>query len=202
MRREGHNKGKLILAMRMTPILYLPGFNSGPQSEKSARLRQRFPQLRALGYDSWDPERGAGQIAAALDPLLAARPLLVGSSLGGFWAYQFANRHGLACVLLNPCMTPEVTLRPYIGAVEHMYSGERGELTLAHLCKYAGYRVAGNARCTVLHETGDQLIPYQESVQHFAGRARLILLPGGDHSFTDLAAAMREIDALLAPDEG
>ena len=178
------------------PIIYLPGFNSGPQSEKSARLKLHFPQLVAASYDSWDPDRGFQQIDALIRPVLQHQPLLIGSSLGGFWAYQFAKQYALRCVLLNPCMTPEVTLRTCIGNVENMYSGEKGILTLEALLKYPGYRLPGTARCTVLHEKGDEVIPYQESVENFEGKAKLVLLEGGNHRFVNLDVAIREIEVM------
>ena len=182
------------------PIVYLPGFNSGPQSEKSAQLKLHFPGLVAATYDTWDPDNGFKQIDALLRPLLQDQPLLVGSSLGGFWAYQFAKKYDLKCVLLNPCMTPEVSLKPSVGKVENFYTGATGILTLEDLLKYPGYRGAGAAleltQCTVLHEKGDEVIPYQESVENFAGKAKLVLLEGGNHRFAQLDVAIREIRQL------
>ncbi len=181
--------------MDKSPI-YLPGFNSGPQSEKSAQLKLHFPGLEVITYDSWDPDHGYRQIDAIIRARLNHSPLLIGSSLGGFWACQFAKKYALDCVLLNPCMSPETTLRPYIGEVENMYSKEKGMLTLDHLLKYAKYRLSGYARCTVLHEKGDELIPYQESVENFSGKAKLVLLEGGSHRFEQLSHAIGEIRLL------
>lgn len=185
------------------PIIYLPGFNSGPQSEKSIQLKLHFPGLVAAIYDTWDPDHGFKQIDALIHPLLQDHPLLVGSSLGGFWAYQFAQKYALKCALLNPCMTPEVSLRPSAGKVENFYTGATGILTLDDLHKYPGYRLTANApcmahtRCTVLHEKGDEVIPFEESVKNFAGKAKLVLLEGGNHRFAQLDVAIREIRELL-----
>jgi predicted esterase YcpF (UPF0227 family) len=182
------------------PIVYLPGFNSGPQSEKSAQLKLHFHGLVAATYDTWNPDNGFKQIDTLLRPLLQDQPLLVGSSLGGFWAYQFAKKYDLKCVLLNPCMTPEVSLKPSVGKVENFYTGATGILTLEDLLKYPGYRLTGAAlgpmHCTVLHEKGDEVIPYQESVENFAGKAKLVLLEGGNHRFAQLDVAIREIRQL------
>ena len=178
-------------------LIYIPGFNSGPQSEKSAQLKLHFPQLIVASYDSWNPDNGYRQIDALLRPELDKNLVLVGSSLGGFWAYQFASKYGLKCVLLNPCMSPEVTLRPFVGAVENMYSKEKGILTAEYLLRYAAYRFSGNARCTVLHEKGDELIPYRESVENFTDRAKLVLLEGGSHRFVNVHRAIEEIETSI-----
>lgn len=180
------------------PIIYLPGFNSGPQSEKSILLKVHFPELIVALYDTWDPDQGYQQLETLIASHLEQDLVLVGSSLGGFWSYQFAKKHGLKCVLLNPCMTPEVTLRPFVGKVENIYSGQQGHMPLENLLKYSSYRLQGNARCTVLHEKGDELIPFQESQDNFEGKAKLILLEGGNHRFTALPVAIEEIRKLQA----
>src|SRR5690606_8671048 len=98
---------------------------------------------------------------------------------------------------LNPCMHPEITLKPDIGIVENMYTGEKGTMDEGDLLKYGQYRLTGEpAECVVLHEKGDELIPYQESVANFEGKAKLVLIEGGNHGFEHLQAAIEEIRAL------
>ena len=182
-------------------LVYLPGFNSSPLSEKSHQLRQEFGELHCAEYDSWHPDRAAQQLQSLLRPMLADAPLLIGSSLGGFWAYHLAAQHGLRCVLINPCMQPERSLHHAIGAVQNMYTHETGTLTVDDLARYPAYRHAQPvpaAMCTVLHEQGDEVIPYQESVTNFSGQARLITPAGGNHRFTQMPLLYAEIRRLLA----
>jgi len=179
-------------------IIYLPGFNSGPQSEKSQRLKHTFPQLIVADYDTWNPDRGYIQLEALIAPYLGDDLVLIGSSLGGFWSYHLAGKHGLKCVLLNPCMTPENTLKPFVGEVRNRYSGQIGYMSEDDLRKYRNYRFSGNPICTVLHQQGDELIPYQESVANFSGKARLILPEGGSHDFESLLTAIDEIRQICA----
>lgn len=170
-------------------ILYLPGFNSSPASEKSSLLRQHFPAVLVADYNTWNPHISYAQLNALIAPLQHQGLVLAGSSLGGFWAYHFASQYHLPCLLINPCMQPENSLQRYLGAVENFYSGERGLLTPEDLAAYQQYRMDGQpSRLTVLHEQGDELIPYQESVRNFVGKARLILPGDGHHRFarTDL----------------
>ena len=94
-------------------------------------------------------------------------------------------------------MQPEETLRPYIGEVKNMYTGDRGVMEASDLSRYDGYRFTGEAAGVVLHEKGDELIPYQESVAHFDGKAKLVLIEGGSHSFEHLDRAVEEIRTLL-----
>lgn len=177
------------------PLVYIHGFRSSPLSEKSRAFKRIFTDITLATYDTLHPEVGSRQLDTIVGKLKS--PVLVGSSLGGFWAFQLAKKYALSCLLLNPCMTPEATLRPDVGLVTNMYTGEQGVMTEADLLKYDDYRVPGEpAACVVLHEKGDALIPYQESIANFEGRARLELIEGGSHGFEHLDVAVAEIDRL------
>ncbi|MCB5191663.1 hypothetical protein LG198_13070 [Methylobacillus arboreus] len=179
-------------------IVYMPGFNSSPASEKSRLLREHFPLVAIPEYNTWDPDISHAQLGEVIQPLARAGVLLAGSSLGGFWAYQFASRYRQPCLLINPCMHPEQSLQRYLGEVENFYTHERGILTETHLAQYRKYRFAGKpSRVTVLHEQGDELIPYQESVQNFSGKARLILPGGGNHRFARTNLIVESIKQML-----
>lgn len=185
----------------MRSIIYLPGFNSGPQSEKSVILAQAFPGLRLADYDTWNTAHGYEQLESLIQPLLVDKPILIGSSLGGFWAYQFACKYQLPCLLINPCMHPENTLSQYIGKVENFYTHKTGIFTEQDVARFADYRFVGSpAACTVLHEKGDELIPYQESMANFSGRARLILPEGGNHRFAQVQLILDEIKLMCEQD--
>lgn len=185
--------------MNSNRLVYIHGFRSSPLSEKSRAFQQIFPDITLATYDTLHPDIGFRELDAIVQKALAHRPILIGSSLGGFWSYQLAKKYALTCVLLNPCMTPEKTLRPDIGLVTNMYTGEQGVMEEADLQKYANYRLQGEPpECVVLHEKGDELIPYQESVANFEGKAKLILIEGGSHSFEHLDIAVGEIKRLLA----
>lgn len=178
-------------------MIYIHGFRSSPLSEKSRAFAEVFPDITLASYDTLHPDFGFVQLNKIVSAQLAQNPILIGSSLGGFWAYQFAKKYSLRCVLLNPCMNPEVTLKPDIGLVTNMYTGEQGMMEESDLLKYEEYRLAGEpSKCVVLHEKGDALIPYQESVKNFRGKAKLVLIPGGSHSFEHLDAAIKEIRRL------
>ena len=179
-------------------LIYIHGFRSSPLSEKSRALRKIFPDIILASYDTLHPDAGFAQLDAIVRGALPRRPVLAGSSLGGFWSYQLAKKYGVPCVLLNPCMQPEVTLRPYIGEVKNMYTGERGVMDESDLLRYDAYRVPGAAECVVLHEKGDELIPYRESIANFEGDAKLVLIEGGSHSFEHLEMAVTEIRALFS----
>ena len=102
-------------------LIYIHGFNSSAQSFKARLLRERMTAL-GRGGECACPELAhrPAQAMAQLEALLAAapaaaRPALIGSSLGGFYATWLAEQHGLRAVLVNPAVRPWELLRDYLG---------------------------------------------------------------------------------------
>ena len=117
-------------------ILYIHGFNSSPLSTKARQLEavmQRLglaDQLRVPALHH-HPRQAIAQLEAAIAELGA--PLLVGSSLGGYYATCLAERHGLKALLVNPAVTPHKHFDGYLGTQRNHYTDETWELTLDHV---------------------------------------------------------------------
>ena len=190
-----------MLSSPAQALIYIHGFLSSPLTGKGQILQRTFPGITLATYDTLHPDIGFAQLDAIVRAALPLRPILIGSSLGGFWAYHFASRYALKCVLLNPCMHPAATLGPYVGLVENLYTDEQGRMNRSDLLQYDKYRPVGEVECVVLHEKGDELIPYQESVANFTDKARLILIEGGSHRFENLELAIGEIRSLVGNQE-
>ena len=95
-------------------------------------------------------------------------------------------------------MHPEHSLQRYLGKVENFYTHEQDWLGETQLARYAQYRFTGKPRrITVLHEQGDELIPYLESVRNFCGKAKLILPGGGHHRFARTGLIVESISQML-----
>jgi predicted esterase YcpF (UPF0227 family) len=165
-------------------IVYLHGFNSSPQSHK-AQVMQRWMAERGLAHEYACPALPplAGDALKAVAPLLARRPCLVGSSLGGFYATYLAEKHDLKAVLINPAIDPHVGLRAYLGPQQNLHTGQPYELTEAHLREWEALYVPRIAprRYLLLVETGDEVLDYRKAVERYAG-AEQVVIPGGDHS--------------------
>lgn len=109
-------------------ILYLHGFNSGPQSlkanETAAWLREHAPDIQ-LHCPRLSPHPAQAIVQA--DQLLASLPaqtLLIGSSLGGFYATWLAERRQRPAALINPAIRPDLDLARFIGEQTNPYTGE------------------------------------------------------------------------------
>ena len=184
----------------MTSILYLHGLNSSPASRKASQLSalmQRLGRAQALRVPALHhhPRQAIVQLESAIDEL--GRPLLVGSSLGGFYATYLAERHGLKALLINPAVNPQLRFEGYLGPQTNYYTGETWELTLDHVAALAELAVpppGDPARFQVWLQTGDETLDYRQA-QAFYRACALRIEPGGDHGFANFAA---HLPALLA----
>jgi predicted esterase YcpF (UPF0227 family) len=186
----------LISAARQR-VIYLHGFNSSPDSHK-ARLFADY--CHALGVHdilvpalSHDPERTMHTIEECIGERGSQAALLVGSSLGGYYATYLAERYGLKVALINPAVAPCENLpREIIGRHRNPYTHEEYEFTLAHvdfLRTLNVQQIQDPARYLLLVQTGDKTLDYRLAVKLYAG-CRQVVQEGGSHSFENFAAVL------------
>ncbi|MDR2260675.1 MAG: alpha/beta fold hydrolase [Azoarcus sp.] len=186
-------------------IFYLHGFRSAPVSWKARALAGKLAARDPDGVSFWceqlpvSPKAAIALVEKRLAACLAARPavppVLVGSSLGGYYATWLAERHDLRAVLVNPAVLAPLSLRQYIGVHENLYTGERIELTAAHieeLCAFETAAITHPERYWLLVETGDEILDYRHAVARYAG-VRQTVLEGGGHGFVHWEDYLDEI---------
>jgi len=181
-------------------ILCIHGLNSAPSSMKASQLlavMQRIGlagQLRVPALHH-HPRQAIAQLEADIAEL--GRPLLVGSSLGGYYATHLAERHGLKALLINPAVNPHQLFDGYLGTQTNHYTGETWELTHDHVDALAELEVAppqDAARYQVWLQTGDETLDYRRA-ERFYRACALRIEAGGDHSFQRFA---QHLPALLS----
>ena len=152
-------------------VFYIHGFRSSPDSDTARRLRARFPELRALTYDYRDP---AASIETLVNEIGHGEAIVVGSSLGGWYAEKVAERLLVDLVLFNPALNPAQTLARY--DVEPEVLERYADLALAD-------DVSARRRVVIL-STDDDIIPSTGAEDRYRGHAEVVLTLGG-HRMTD-----------------
>jgi len=179
-------------------ILYIHGFNSAPESKKATQLTsvmQRIGlggQLRVPALHH-HPREAIAQLQGAISEL--GRPLLVGSSLGGYYATWLAEQHGLKALLVNPAVSPHRKFDGYLGTQTNHYSGQTWELTLNHVHALAELEVPAPQdpqRYQVWLQTGDETLDYRYAEQYYAA-CDVRVQAGGDHSYQGFAQQLPEL---------
>lgn len=126
---------------------------------------------------------------ALVDSIIAScptPPLLVGSSLGGFYATWLAEKHGLKAVVINPVVLSAVDANRFLGEQRNYHTREYFEFSQEHVSELRELElpaISQPERYWLLAETGDDVLDYNAAVSYYTG-ARQTILEGGDHGFS------------------
>jgi len=187
-------------------IIYLHGFNSGGTSQKAAWLREQLAPI-VLFSPTYTPHR-AHEAARELRKFISRlrreserdpKLMLIGSSLGGFWAQYFAPEFEAALVLINPSLRPDESLAGHTGRYRNEATGGETILTSADVAVLREYRVEPcNPRVPtlVLLDAGDDILDSRQTQAAYRGCGQTLLYPGGSHRFEHLPQALPAILAL------
>jgi predicted esterase YcpF (UPF0227 family) len=182
-------------------IIYLHGFRSSPASTKAKCLKNHLSE-KGLSDQFWCEE-------LPIDPALAierveqtiatnpAKSVLIGSSLGGYYATYLAEQHGLKALLINPAVQPHLRFDGYLGPQKNYYSDETWDLTEDHVQALAELDVAPPSdptRYQIWLQTGDETLDYRDAEQYYRACA-LRIQAGGDHGFQGFAERLPAIFA-------
>jgi len=189
-------------------IVYLHGFNSGSQSHKAAWLREHLAPVPvfAPGYPAHRADDALRTLRKFIRRLRRENPqnrklMLIGSSLGGFWAQYLAPEFGACLVLINPSTCPDQTLARHAGRYHNEASGEETVLTVQDVQALRKYRVEPcnpKVPTLLLLDQQDEVLDTSIAKAALRGCGKTIVYPGGNHRFEHLPEALPEIRALYA----
>jgi predicted esterase YcpF (UPF0227 family) len=181
-------------------VLYLHGFNSSPDSRKAQQFKQFCAShTNAVALVPALPHHPGEALALLRSLVLQWRPLLlVGSSLGGFYATVLAEESGTRAVLINPAVAPCEHLGPeFLGPRTNPYTGESWEFTHEHAQALQAMTLPAIERpelYLLLVQTGDKVLDYRHASAYYHG-CRQIVQEGGSHAFEDFNAMLPQICA-------
>lgn len=185
-------------------ILYLHGFRSSPESYKAKLLAKAFADL-GLQQEWVCPQLPASpaESIALCQHLIKehqqAAPnselVVIGSSLGGYYATYLAELYQLRCVVLNPVVYAARDLFKHVGEHQH-YHSDTPFYFLNHyideLSALATAKPVDPLRYYLLACTGDEVLDWQEMAAWYEGSHGQIV-EGGDHSISDFPLYQSDI---------
>lgn len=176
--------------------LYIHGFGSSSHSYKARLLAERAAE-RGLDFACPDlphvPDLAMSTLRQWCE--LTRPDVLIGSSLGGFYARCLANQFQIPAVLVNPALDPGVRLREAIGHAQHYYDQSYFQWTERHCQALSDMQETGDdqRRLWLLTQLGDEVLDAQEAINQLPDAYHTIEM-GGDHSFQGFE---RHLDAVL-----
>ena len=173
-------------------IFYCHGFAScfEPTKEKVTALSTLAP-VQGLTVDyTLSPGFVFRSYAEAIT--LTRCTLLVGTSLGGFFAAWLGSELGLPFVAINPAIAPSRSLRKYIGAGRTFFETDyllRPEVVDAYMV--LPFRLDGHGLIAL--DLGDEVINSSETQTSVGSTLPVLTFEGGSHRFDHMAALLPEI---------
>jgi len=151
-------------------ILFLHGYDSSSQGDKPKLLRQLYPHNRLLIPDL--PLDPLECMDLSEDTLRTASndTIIIGASLGGFYAYYLAAKFKKDCLLINPVYQPAMEAKKMLDLEENL---EKKKVILNAANMYLTYASNLNSlkhpiNCFVALGSQDSIIDPKKSALHFS----------------------------------
>lgn len=185
-------------------IIYIHGFNS--TGKTNAKYKTLADHFGASNVSTIDLSHSPNDAVSALEMLINDVKnkdddiILVGTSLGGFYATYLSRKHMLKCVLINPAIDPMTTTARNIGINTNYNTGVSYDFTSDHVAQFAKYYVSlddsPSVPTLVFLDRGDTVLDYKKTVDHYVRCGSITMFNGGSHRFDHMDDILDDIDAL------
>lgn len=189
--------------MGTTLLVYLHGFRSSPRSSKAVMTGEGIksisgpensiewycPQLLA------SPKKSMALVEDHIKRSDAERLVVVGSSLGGFYANYLAEKYGCKAIVLNPAVRAARELAPHVGMMTAYDSDEPFDFRPEYIDELKSLQVekiTNPSRYFLIAAKGDELLDWREMVSFYPG-AKQLVLEGSDHGIADYADHLPQV---------
>lgn len=194
-------------------IIYIHGLDSTANSVKGLLLekycRTHHPNIEVIRPDlNQSPDRVLSTLCALIESLKSVegekpfQTVLMGSSLGGYFASLVSNKTGCPAILLNPSTQPHLSLQRFVddslidsiacddGSETVLYRTTGGwSITLRDLDWFGANRlekIVYPERLFVVIKQGDELLNPKIAADFYEAQSvKVMLQSGGDHRMTD-----------------
>lgn len=193
--------------MSTTHLLYLHGFRSSPQSNKSRQMAEHM----ALAHPKvrwWcpqlppSPRDAAALIAEGIANWPRQSMAVVGSSLGGYYASWVAQLARCKSVMINPAVNPARDLEQCVGEQTAWHNPEdrfffKPEY-ISELRQLDTRQLSAAAPEMVLIAQGDEVLDWREMSERYPHALQLVQ-EGGDHALSNFEEYLPRVKEFLAP---
>ena len=177
--------------MSTIDIVYIHGFNSGFKQSKIEKLSKVLNTNSKIVYNvygvQWDSELDYQTNFDALVEQIKQYKniLLIGCSLGGFYARQIGNVIGCNVILINPVVDPQSQLKCLLGQHTNYVTGKTYAFTQNLLNSYVIDSVDRGNKLTYVSDCDSLLAGNGELVEQYRARFGHIIHTMTDHRVDD-----------------
>ena len=195
--------------MSSTLVVYLHGFRSSPRSSKAVLTGEAIKKLSTLEHPiEWycpqlvaSPKASMDMVIQHIDSSNHDRLVVMGSSLGGYYANYLAEKYGCKAVVLNPAVRAPKELESHVGMLTSYDTDEPYDFRPEYIDELKDLQVEsiGNpARYFLMAAKGDELLDWQEMVDFYKGAEQLVL-EGSDHGIAEYPEYLPQVLKFIFP---
>lgn len=181
--------------MSSTLIVYLHGFRSSPRSSKAVLTGEAVKALSSKDITfEWfcpqllaSPKMSIEMVTRHIDESNVDRLVIIGSSLGGFYANYLAEKYACKAVVLNPAVRAARELAPQVGMLTAYDSDEPFDFRPEYIDELKALqieKISSPSRYFLIAAKGDELLDWHEMVEFYSGANQLVL-EGSDHGISE-----------------
>lgn len=156
-------------------IIYLHGYGSSGSGRTATMLKKKLTNIVTPTYDYNDPRASLKVLLKIVDSVDdSENVIVVGSSLGGWYAEKIASVRNVDLVLYNPSTKPSVSLKKY-GTSDNVLK-DYADLTVDS--------VRSGVNRYVIISKDDNVVDPSLTIEKYKGRSAIVHTSGG-HTMTD-----------------
>ena len=189
--------------MASTLVVYLHGFRSSPNSSKAVKTKEAIKALSTMSNPiHWycpqllaSPKQSMDMVIEYIKANPVDRLIVIGSSLGGFYANYLAERYQCKAVTLNPAVRAPRELAPHVGVMTAYDSDEPFDFRpeyIDELCALQVERLARPENYFLIAAKGDELLDWKEMFDFYSGAQQLVL-EGSDHGISEYSEYLPQV---------
>ena len=195
--------------MSSTLIVYLHGFRSSPRSSKAVLTGEAVKALSSKDITfEWfcpqllaSPKMSIEMVTRHIDESNVDRLVIIGSSLGGFYANYLAEKYACKAVVLNPAVRAARELAPHVGMLTAYDSDEPFDFRPEYIAELKGLqieKISSPSRYFLIAAKGDELLDWHEMVEFYSGANQLVL-EGSDHGISEYRELLPKVLKFISP---
>ncbi len=184
-------------------VVYLHGFRSSPRSSKAFMTGEALKALSSnINHIEWycpqllaSPKESMDMVIKYIEQSHFTEMVVMGSSLGGFYANFLSEKYGCRAVVLNPAVRAPRELAPHVGMMTAYDSDEPFDFRPEYIDELRALQVDAitkPSRYFLMATKGDELLDWKEMVDFYPSAYHLVL-EGGDHGISDYSKYLPEV---------
>ena len=165
-------------------LIYFAGFGGKINSFTFSNLSEKYPSAKFVVYDNENPKIAYEQIQKQLKNIISEQSLIIGQSLGGFWAEIFGIKYGVKTILINPSIEPNISLKKYGLSSQN----------LKDYLKFKENKLLNN-KFSIILSNRDEVVDKKPVLKKYDGKTKFIFIDE-NHQLKNLEPLFEEIKKL------